>query len=131
MAARNDITGAEIKSGILSNEGRNNWDKAFAKKSVADWLHYEDNNNAAIIANDTQVSYKEFCELLNIYNMNLENEKKTLKEWRREYGLADQDVLTNPLLEEIESPGYATMTRAFFEQVYNVQGAQSNGSYLI
>jgi len=63
--------------------------------------------------------------------MNLENEKKTLKQWRREYGLADQDVLTNPLLEEIDGPNNATMTRAFFEQVYNVQGTQSNGSYLI
>lgn len=63
--------------------------------------------------------------------MNLENEKKTLKEWKREYGLADQDVLTNPLLEEIESPTYVTMTRSFFEQVYNVQGARSNGSYLV
>jgi len=63
--------------------------------------------------------------------MNLENEKKTLKQWKHEYGLADADVLTNPLLEEIESPGHETMTRSFFEQVYNVQGAQSNGSYLI
>jgi len=131
MAARNDITGAQIKSGILSAEGRDNWDKAFCKKSVADWLHYEDNNSAAIIANDTPVSYKEFCELLNKYNMNLENEKKTLKEWKREYGLADQDVLTNPLLEEIESPTSEKMTRSFFEQVYNIFGTQSNGSYLI
>lgn len=131
MAARNDITGAEIKSGILSTQGRDNWDKAFAKKSVAEWLHYEDNNNAAIIANDTPVSYKEFCELLNKYNMNLENEKKTLKEWRREYGLYDQDVLTNPLLEEIESPNNATMTRSFFEQVYNVQGHSDNGARLL
>lgn len=63
--------------------------------------------------------------------MNLQNEKKTLKEWKREYGLADQDVLTNPLLEEIESPTNAIMTRAFFEQVYNVQGTQANGSYLV
>jgi hypothetical protein len=131
MATKNDITGAEIKSGILSTEGRSNWDKAFSKKSVADWLHYEDNNNAAIIANDTPVSYKEFCELLNKYNMNLENEKKTLKEWKREYGLADQDVLTNPLLEEIEAPNSEKMTRSFFEQVYNIFGTQSNGSYLI
>jgi hypothetical protein len=63
--------------------------------------------------------------------MNLENEKKTLKEWKREYGLADQDVLTNPLLEEIESPTSEKMTREFFEQVYNIFGTQSNGSYLI
>ena len=63
--------------------------------------------------------------------MNLENEKKTLREWKREYGLADQDVLTNPLLEEIESPNSEKMTREFFEQVYNIFGTQSNGSYLI
>lgn len=63
--------------------------------------------------------------------MNLENEKKTLKEWRREYGLYDQDVLTNPLLEEIESPGHETMTRAFFEQVYNIQGHTHNGARLL
>lgn len=63
--------------------------------------------------------------------MNLENEKKTLKEWKREYGLADQDVLTNPLLEEIEAPNSEKMTRAFFERVYNIFGTQSNGSYLI
>jgi len=130
MAAQNDITGAEIKSGILSAEGRDNWDKAFCKKSVADWLHH-DENVTVIIADDTPISYKEFCELLDKNNMNLENEKKTLKEWRREYGLADQDVLTNPLLEEIESPNSEKMTRAFFEQVYNVKGTQSHGSYLI
>jgi hypothetical protein len=63
--------------------------------------------------------------------MNFENEKKTLREWKREYGLADEDVLTNPLLEEIESPSSATMTRAFFEQVYNVQGNTSNGTRLL
>ena len=63
--------------------------------------------------------------------MNLENEKKTLREWKREYGLADQDVLTNPLLEEIESPNSEKMTREFFEQVYNIFSTQSNGSYLI
>ena len=64
-------------------------------------------------------------------HMNFENEKKTLKEWKLEYGLADQDVLTNPLLEEIESPSSAKMTRAFFEQVYNVQGNTSVGARLL
>lgn len=63
MAARNDITGAEIKSGILSAEGRNNWDKAFCKKSVSDWLHYEE-NVTVIVADDTLITYKQFCELL-------------------------------------------------------------------
>jgi len=64
MAARNDITGAEIKSGILSTQGRDNWDKAFAKKSVADWLRCEDNHTSDVVANDAPVSYKEFCEHL-------------------------------------------------------------------
>jgi len=63
--------------------------------------------------------------------MNLENEKKTCKEWKREYGLADQDVLTNPLLEEIEFSSNMPMTRSFFEQIYNIQCTQPNGSYLI
>lgn len=64
MAARNDITGAEIKSRGLSTKGLDNWDKAFCKKSVANWLHYEQ-NVAVIVADDTLISYKEFCELLN------------------------------------------------------------------
>lgn len=99
MAAQNDITGDSIQSRVLSQEGRDNWDRIFGKQ-------------------------------INTH-MNLQNEKKTLKEWKREYGLADQDVLTNPLLEEIESPTSATMTRAFFEQVYNVQGNTVNGAKLL
>lgn len=64
MAARNDITGAEIKSGILSAEGRANWDKAFGKKTIAEWLLYE-KNPILIVADDTPVSYKQFYEILN------------------------------------------------------------------
>lgn len=32
MAASNDITGDQIKSRILSKEGRDNWDNIFGKK---------------------------------------------------------------------------------------------------
>jgi hypothetical protein len=34
MATKNNITGDEIKSKILSKQGRENWDKAFAKKNA-------------------------------------------------------------------------------------------------
>lgn len=37
MAARNDITGAEIKSGILSKQGRENWDYIFRKQTAEEW----------------------------------------------------------------------------------------------
>jgi hypothetical protein len=38
MATTNDITGAEIKSGIYTARGRDNHDRIFAKKSAAEWL---------------------------------------------------------------------------------------------
>ena len=38
MATRNDITGDEIKSKGLSNQGRDNWDRIFKKQSAYDWL---------------------------------------------------------------------------------------------
>ena len=63
--------------------------------------------------------------------MNLENEKKTLKEWKREYQLSAQDVLTDPLLEQMDGPADALLTRAFFEQVYNVQGHTHTGRHRI
>lgn len=46
MAARNDITGAEIKSKVLSREGRENWDNIFGKKSAFQWMEqlYGDSN---------------------------------------------------------------------------------------
>jgi hypothetical protein len=76
MAARNDITGAEIKSGILSAEGRANWDKAFAKKSAAEWIVDEPFIDRILDADgwregdgvtiDTPVSYKEFCRRINL-----------------------------------------------------------------
>lgn len=38
MAAKNDITGDEIKSKGLSSKGRDNWDRIFKKQSAYDWL---------------------------------------------------------------------------------------------
>lgn len=76
MAARNDITGAEIKSGILSTEGRANWDKAFAKKTPAEWILDEPFIDRILspdgwpmdddVTLDTPISYKEFCERINL-----------------------------------------------------------------
>jgi len=37
MAAKNNITGDEIKSKALSPKGRENWDKIFAKKPATEW----------------------------------------------------------------------------------------------
>lgn len=38
MAAKNDITGDSIKSKILSEEGRKNWDNIFGKKTILEWV---------------------------------------------------------------------------------------------
>lgn len=40
MAARNDITGAEIKSRALSAQGRANWENIFGKKTATEWMEY-------------------------------------------------------------------------------------------
>jgi hypothetical protein len=42
MATRNNITNDEIKSKVLSKEGRENWDKAFAKKTAIEWAKLDD-----------------------------------------------------------------------------------------
>jgi hypothetical protein len=72
MASRNAITGDEIKSKILSVEGRKNHDRIFAKKSAHEWLkdesvtmldpdgwRYDDG-----VTMDTRISYKEFQKRL-------------------------------------------------------------------
>jgi len=70
--ARNDITGDEIKSKILSAQGRENHDRIFAKKSAYEWLKGEtvtvldadgwrDNDGVTM---DTPISYKEFQKRL-------------------------------------------------------------------
>lgn len=41
MTAKNDITGDSIKSKILSQQGRDNWDAIFGKKEKVD----EDGND--------------------------------------------------------------------------------------
>lgn len=38
MATRNDVTGDEIKSKALSEQGRKNWDNIFKKQSAWKWL---------------------------------------------------------------------------------------------
>ena len=42
MAAKNNITGDEIKSKSLSSKGRENWNKIFAKKSALEWAKEDD-----------------------------------------------------------------------------------------
>lgn len=40
--SRNDITGDEIKSKILSAQGRKNHDRIFVKKSATEWAAEDD-----------------------------------------------------------------------------------------
>jgi hypothetical protein len=72
MASRNSITGDEIKSKILSSQGRQNHDRIFAKKSAHEWLKDEAvtmmdpdgwryNDGVTL---DTPISYKEFQKRL-------------------------------------------------------------------
>jgi hypothetical protein len=42
MATRNNITNDEIKSKVLSKQGRENWDKAFAKKTANEWAELDE-----------------------------------------------------------------------------------------
>ena len=72
MASRNSITGDEIKSKILSSQGRQNHDRIFAKKSAHEWLKDEAvtmmdpdgwrwNDGVTM---DTPISYSEFQKRL-------------------------------------------------------------------
>ena len=72
MASRNSITGDEIKSKILSSQGRQNHDRIFAKKSAHEWLKDEAvtmmdpdgwryNDGVTL---DTAISYSEFQKRL-------------------------------------------------------------------
>lgn len=66
MAAVNDITGKEIKSKILSKNGRNNWDKIFSKKTAYEWAEID---NIKIKDDgwdtpDMPIKYTEFLEKL-------------------------------------------------------------------
>lgn len=40
MTARNNITGAEIKSQPFSAQGRDNWEDIFGKKSAYEWMAF-------------------------------------------------------------------------------------------
>lgn len=77
MAAKNDITGSEIKSGVYSKSGRENHDRIFAKKSAYDWLATEEFSGTKIydpdgwrlgdgVTMDDPISYKDFCSRLNM-----------------------------------------------------------------
>jgi hypothetical protein len=52
MAAKNDITGDDIKSKALSEKGRANWDNIFKKQSAWDWLKELGYNENTIIDPD-------------------------------------------------------------------------------
>ena len=52
MAAKNDITGDDIKSKALSEKGRANWDNIFKKQSAWDWLMELGYNENTIIDPD-------------------------------------------------------------------------------
>jgi hypothetical protein len=77
MAATNDITGAEIKSGIYTSRGRDNHDRIFAKKTAHEWLqteefagiHIHDDDgwrDADGVKMEDRISYKDFCYRLSL-----------------------------------------------------------------
>jgi len=64
MAAKNDITGAEIKTSALSKKGRENFDDIFAKRTFEEWAEIE---KLPICIDEgttikTKISYSEFLE---------------------------------------------------------------------
>ena len=75
MAAKNDITGDDIKSKTLSERGRANWDNIFKKQSAWDWLKELGYNENTIIdpdgwryddvTMDTPISRSEFFNRFN------------------------------------------------------------------
>lgn len=76
MATKNDITGAEIKSGVYSERGRNNHDRIFAKKTAAEWLEFLPEYKGTTILDpdgwryndgvtlESKISYSEFIRRL-------------------------------------------------------------------
>lgn len=76
MATTNNITGDEIKSGIYTPAGRDNFDRIFAKKTAHEWLATPEFVNVRLVdpdgwryddgvSLDTKISYKDFCRRLN------------------------------------------------------------------
>ena len=77
MATTNNITGAEIKSSVYTQQGRDNHDRIFAKRSATEWLCSEEFRGIYIIDPDgwraddgvlleTPISYKDFCYRLSL-----------------------------------------------------------------
>jgi hypothetical protein len=76
MATTNDITGAEIKSGIYTSKGRDNYERIFAKKTAAEWLAFLPEYEGLIIMDpdgwrhadgvtlESKISYSEFAQRL-------------------------------------------------------------------
>lgn len=52
MASKNDITGDEIKSRTLSEQGRKNWDNIFKKQSAWRWLEELGYNKYSVLDPD-------------------------------------------------------------------------------
>ena len=77
MATTNSITGDEIKSGIYSAQGRDNYERIFAKKTAAEWLEFLPEYKGWTIIDpdgwryddgvtlETKISYSEFKRRLN------------------------------------------------------------------
>ncbi len=70
MATKSPITNDEIKSKILSKQGRDNWDIVFAKKTAIEWakldeivtLDPESFENGDGITIETPISYTEYSK---------------------------------------------------------------------
>jgi len=70
MATKNNITGDEIKSKVLSKQGRENWDRAFTKKTAIEWAKLEEIiildtygfRDGDEITIDTLISYAEYSK---------------------------------------------------------------------
>lgn len=69
MAAKNNITGDEIKSRILSKEGRDKYDSIFAKRTFNEWLDIEDLDEIPRKLGGSfiteKISYSQFKKIIN------------------------------------------------------------------
>lgn len=69
MAAKNNITGDEIKSRILSKEGRDKYEGIFAKRTLNEWLDIEglDEIPRKLGGSFTteKISYSQFKKIIN------------------------------------------------------------------
>ena len=62
--AVNDITGKVIKSGVISKEGRDNWDNIFSKKTAYEWAKIDniEFNDDGWDTPDVPITYRQFKE---------------------------------------------------------------------